>query len=146
MMVFRFTLEKLLSVKENEKSMMEIDYHNAYKDFEQIARVLYEFLKQKEEIEQRQLDHMSKGTAIQDILRLQSEVEILQKKINQHEVLYRYAQENAEQKKEVLLEQSIDVKRYEKLRDLEYEEFLRKNKAEEMAELDEISTIRHMQQ
>lgn len=146
MMVFHFTLAKILSVKENEKNMMEIDYRNAFQNFEQIANVLYEFLKQKEEIGQRQFDRMSKGAPILDVRRLQADMEMLQLKIDHHEVLYRNAQEYAEQKKEILLEQSIDVKRFEKLRDLEHDDFLRKNKAAEMSALDEISTIRHMQQ
>lgn len=145
-MNFHFTLEKVLSVKENEKNMLEIEYRNAYQDFEQIAKALYDFLQQKETLERKQLDGMTKGTAIEEIRKLQISVELLERKIDHYEVLYRNARQYAEQKKGLLLEQAIDVKRYEKLRDLEYDKFLKKNKAEEMSKLDEISTIRHLQQ
>ncbi|HET7579064.1 MAG TPA: flagellar export protein FliJ [Bacillales bacterium] len=145
-MNFHFTLEKVLSVKENEKNMLEVEYRNAYQDFEQIAKALYEFLQQKETLENQQLEGMTRGTAIEEIRKLQTSVELLERKIDHYEVLYQNARQNAEQKKGLLLEQAIDVKRYEKLRDLEYDQFIKKNKAEEMSKLDEISTIRHLQQ
>ncbi|HEX7065293.1 MAG TPA: flagellar export protein FliJ [Bacillales bacterium] len=145
-MSFQFTLEKVLTVKENEKNLLEVEYRNAYQDFEKIAKLLYEFLKQKETLEQRQSSGMKEGASIAEVKRLQTNMELLQQRIHQYEALYQDARRNAEEKKECLMESSIDVKRYEKLRDLQYDEFLKRNKAEERSELDEISTIRHLQQ
>ncbi|HEX6922454.1 MAG TPA: flagellar export protein FliJ [Bacillales bacterium] len=145
-MAFQFTLEKVLTVKENEKNVVEVEYRDAYRDFEKIANVLYEFLKQKELIEQRQSEEMAKGASIEYVKRLQTNMELLQQRIDQYQQFYQDARLNAEKKKELLMERSIDVKRYEKLRDIQYDEFLKGMKAEERSTLDEISTIRHMQQ
>lgn len=145
-MSFQFTLEKVLKVKENEKNTLETEYREAYQNYEKIAGALYEFLKQKEELEKRRLEGMAKGAVIWDVRRLQTDMERLQQKINEYESLYQHARQHAELKKERLLERSVDVKRYEKLRDLQYGEFLKKTKAEEMSTLDEISTMRHLSQ
>ncbi|HEU5140973.1 MAG TPA: flagellar export protein FliJ [Bacillales bacterium] len=145
-MSFQFTLEKVLTVKENEKNLQEVEYRNAYQDFEKIAKLLYDFLKQKETLEIRQSQGMEKGASIDEVKRFQTNMELLQERIRQYEALYQDARRNAEEKKESLMETSIDVKRYEKLRDLQYDEFVKRNKAEERSELDEISTIRRLQQ
>ncbi|HET7658315.1 MAG TPA: flagellar export protein FliJ [Bacillales bacterium] len=145
-MSFQFTLAKVLSVKENEKNQSEIDYRKAFEAFEKVAQLLHEFLNQKEVLQQKQQDGLLKGTSIVGIRQLQNEMEGLQKKIDHFEELYFQAREVTEQKKNTLLEQSIDVKRYEKLKENEYGVYLKKNKAVEKSQLDEISTIRHLQQ
>jgi flagellar FliJ protein len=145
-MNFHFSLEKVLKVKENEKNTLETEYRQAYQNYEKIAGALYEFLKQKEELEKRRLEGMTKGAVIGDVRRLQAEMEHLQQKIDEYERLYRHARQHAELKKEHLLERSVDVKRYEKLRDFQYSEFVKKAKAKEMSKLDEMSTMRHSMQ
>lgn len=145
-MSFQFTLAKVLSVKEGEKNQSEIDYRIAFEEFEKIAGLLHEFLQQKEKLQQQQQEGMKKGTSIVGIRSLQIDMESLQKKIDHFEKLYMNARETTEIKKKHLLEQSIDVKRYEKLKETEYGDYLKKNKAIEKSKLDEISTMRHLQQ
>lgn len=145
-MNFQFTLEKVLSVKENEKNQSEIDYQKAFEEFEKVANLLHEFLQQKETLQQKQHEGMKIGTSIVGIRSLQMDLESVQKKIDRFELLYMSARESTEIKKSLLLEQSIDVKRYEKLKESEYENYLKRNKAIEISKLDEISTIRHLQQ
>lgn len=145
-MAFQFTLEKVLHVRESEKNALEVEYRDAYQDFEKVARILYEFLKQKETIQARQLANMAKGTPIHDVQSLQMNLEFLQNKINRYETLFQDARRHTEQKKELLLDKSIDVKRYEKLKAFHLEAFHKKSKSIEASNLDEISTIRHLKQ
>ncbi|HET7629060.1 MAG TPA: flagellar export protein FliJ [Bacillales bacterium] len=141
-MSFQFTLQKLLTVKENEKQHMERSYQKAYANFEKIAQTLYTFLKQKETIERLQAEGIQQGAVIGEIQKWQSNLDHVQKEIDHFQPLFQMARQEAERSKASLIEKSIDVKRYEKLKKLEYEKFLKKRKAEEMAQMDELSTTR----
>lgn len=142
-MTFHFSLEKVLNLRENEKQALDGEYRSAYEDFEGIAKALYGFLKQKETIEARQRENMAKGTPIHDVQTLQANLECLQEKIDRYEALFQTARQTTEEKKELLLDKSIDVKRYEKLKDVHYDIFRKKSKNIETAQLDEISSMRH---
>jgi flagellar FliJ protein len=100
-------------------------------------------MKQKEYLEELRSKHMGKGAVVGRIQNLQFDLERLEEKIRRHEALFLDARQIAERMKARLLERSIDVKRYEKLKDIEYEQFLKKLKAEEMSRMDEISTTRY---
>ncbi|HET7522135.1 MAG TPA: flagellar export protein FliJ [Bacillales bacterium] len=144
-MTFHFSFEKVLTVKENEKNVLETEYRDAYNEFEKIANMLYGFMKQKETLETRQRDHMTKGTSAFHIQRLQTDIQRLQEKIDRCEGLYQSARQNIEQKKARLTDKSIDVKRFERLKEVHYDMFRKKEKAEEMSQIDEISTIRRVE-
>lgn len=141
-MSFHFSLEKVLHLRENEKQVLDGEYRNAYEDFEKIARTLYHFLQQKERLQDRQTENMEKGTPVHDIQALQDNLERLQGKIDHYEALFQTARQATEEKKVRLQDKSIDVKRYEKLKDLHYDLFRKKEKNMETAQLDEISTMR----
>lgn len=143
-MSFYFPFEKVLTVKENEKNTSEIEYRDAYHEFEKIATMLYEFLKQKETLASKLRDQMAAGTSAQHIQRLQTNIELLDEQISRCEGLYQHARQNIHEKKTRLLNKSIDVKRFEKLKEIHYDMFRKQEKAEELSKLDEMSILRRV--
>lgn len=142
-MTFHFSFEKVLQVRESEKQVLEANYQDAYAYFEKIGNRLYALLQQKESLEATRQKHMSKGMSILDVQTLQAKFETLQEKVNNYERMFEQARQVTEQKKNRLLETSIDVKRYEKLKDIQFDTFCQNEKKAEQAQLDNIFTTRY---
>lgn len=145
-MNFRFRLQQVLDLKENEKNLMEAEYSEAYLLFESIAEKLYGSLKKKESLEEQHSQHMKAGATILDIRSFDSNLTALQKRIEEYQRMFQQAREDVEQKKDDLVDRSVDVKKYEKLKETEFHKFRQNNKISEMKFYDEISNARYLNQ
>jgi flagellar FliJ protein len=141
-MDFRFSLQQVLDVKENQKNEVEVEYNEAYRSFEMIAEKLYFVLQRQETIVEQNNQKLEGGTSIFDIQSFQKSVTALQNKIDEYQEMFQQARRVVEEKKDHLLDKSIDVKKYEKLKDIQFEQFRKKHKHAEMKMFDEVSTVR----
>lgn len=138
-MSFRFTLQKILDVKENDKLKAEKDFTEATRQFEEVATKLYSLLKKKEDYEASYYLNVERGMVIFEIQQSHLLIEKLQRQIDQYQLYTQKARENMNRKQEVLVEKSIECKKYEKMKELKHEQFKDEVKRQEKLLMDEIS-------
>ncbi|MBB5172076.1 flagellar export protein FliJ [Texcoconibacillus texcoconensis] len=143
-MTFQFSLQKVLEYKENEKLEAEQNYQNAMDSFENIATELYHVLKRKEELEESYEQRIKQGVPIADIQQIQDTLSHLYKKIDHLQKQTQSARDSMNKEHEILIDRSVDVKKYEKMKQRKYDQHRRDMLHEEMKQLDEISVQQFM--
>ncbi|HZG61091.1 MAG TPA: flagellar export protein FliJ [Anoxybacillus sp.] len=138
-MVYQFKLEKILSIKENEKDKALREYNEAVKRFEEVAKKLYHFLKQKEDYEEMHQQKLQAGLPIQEIRYFQQFITNLERTISHYQQLVAQARQQMQLKQLKLAELNIEVKKYEKMKEKYFQTFLQTMQAEENKLMDEIS-------
>ncbi|MEC2053805.1 flagellar biosynthesis chaperone FliJ [Peribacillus psychrosaccharolyticus] len=138
-MSYHYKFEKILTIKEKEKNDASSKYNQAVKTFELAAEKLYRTLRKKEEMQNVQQGRLSQGLAVQDIRHHQAFMDTLEKTLEriQQEVMEARYRMNAFQ--ETLVEKTIEMKKYEKIKDKDYAKFLDQVKELENKNMDEIS-------
>lgn len=138
-MGYQYKFEKILTIKEKEKNDALATYNEAQKKFQQTAEKLYKLLKKKEELIDFQQYKLSTGLSVQEIRHNQLFMGNLEKIIAQcqQDVIKARQQMNLQQ--EILKEKNIEVKKYEKIKEKDFEKFLDVIKVAENKQMDEIS-------
>lgn len=138
-MNYHYKFEKILTIKEKEKNDASTKYNESVKKFEEVAEKLYKLLKKKEDMQNFQQVKLKEGMAVQEIRHHQQFMDNIEKllaRIQQEVVEARYRM-NAYQEK--LIEKNIEVKKYEKIKEKDFDKFLDQIKEIENKNMDEIS-------
>ena len=138
-MIYQYKFEKILTIKEKEKSDALAKYNAALKKFEEVAEKLYKLLKKKEELLEFQQEKLRNGLSIQEIRHHQLFMDNLEKLLNhcQQEVIEARYKMNIQ--RDILMERNIEVKKYEKMKENDFHKFLDVIKEAENKQMDEIS-------
>ncbi|MFJ7976401.1 flagellar export protein FliJ [Peribacillus sp. NPDC096379] len=138
-MIFQYKFDKILTIKEIEKNEVLAKYNETIKRFEEVAEKLYKLLKKKEDLLQFQQEKLTQGLTVQEIRHNQQFMDNLEKIIvyNQKEVIQARHAMNMQQSK--LMEKNIEVKKYEKIKEKDFQKFLEEIKEAENKNMDEIS-------
>ena len=139
--MYTYRFSKILDIREQEKTQTEIAYKEAVKSFEEVATKLYEMLKRKEDLIAYQNERLTIGASIDEVTHyanfinsLEKTIEDLQKKVTQARVKMNWHEEK-------LLEKNIEVRKYEKMREKDFEAFQVEQERLENIRLDELSTM-----
>ena len=139
--MYTYRFSKILDIQEQEKIQIEIIYKESVKSFEEVATKLYEMLKKKEDLIAYQNERLTFGASIDEVTHyasfinsLEKTIEDLQKKVAQARVKMNWHEEK-------LLEKNIEVRKYEKMREKDFEAFQVEQERSENIRLDELSTM-----
>lgn len=137
---YHYRFEHILTYQEQKRNETEADYKGAVDQFEQVATRLYELLKKKEQLIADYENKLAAGFSIEQIKLTTQYLEKLERLIAevQQQVIDHRARMNWYEEK--LLEDTIEVKKYEKMREKDIELFLEEEQRKEALFLDEIST------
>ncbi|MER2262371.1 MAG: flagellar export protein FliJ [Psychrobacillus sp.] len=142
MVAYQYKFAKVLTVREQEKSETEIAYKESVNAFEKIATELYNLLKKRESTLDTQNDLLLSGLSIDGIHHYSNFLESLQKRIEvvQKEVVQARSKMNWYEEK--LLEKSLEVRKFEKMKEKDFESFQQEQHRLEAIVLDEISSLK----
>lgn len=137
--IYRF--DRVLSLREQEKQQAEIAYKESVRKFEEAATRLYELLKQKENLIDSQNEQLKLGSTISEIHHNALFLESLEKIIEdvQQKVIEARAKMNWHEQK--LIEKNMEVRKLEKMKERDFENFKVEQNRSEMNQLDEISSL-----
>ncbi|MCT8139822.1 flagellar biosynthesis chaperone FliJ [Anaerobacillus sp. CMMVII] len=138
-MSFQFTLQKVLEVRENEKLKSEKEFTQATRQFEEVATKLYELLKKKENYQSKYSQRIENGIAIFELQQFHTILLQYQKQIDHLQYYTQKARENMNRKQEQLVEKTIELKKYEKMKQIKHELYIEESKRKENILMDEIS-------
>lgn len=142
MVAYEFKFAKVLTIREQEKSETEMAYKDAVSAFEKVATELYNLLKKREDTTETQNSLLVSGLSVSDIHHYSNYIEGLQKRIDiiQNEVIQARSKMNWMEEK--LLEKSLEVKKFEKIKEKDFEHFHQEQQRLETIQLDEISSLK----
>lgn len=137
--IYRF--ENILNVREQEKNETEIAYKEAVRSFEEIATKLYELLKKKEDLIAFQQERLVTGSSIDEISHYARFIDSMEKTIEdvQKKVVQARTKMNWQEQK--LLEKNLEVRKFEKMREKDFETYKEEQLRLESILLDEISSL-----
>lgn len=141
MNAYSYRFEKVLTYREQQKTETETEYKLSIDAFEIVATKLYDLLKKKEDTLKEQQERLKTGFSIDGIHHYVRFVDSLEKKIAevQREVLQ--ARSKMTWYEEKLLERTIEVKKFEKMKENDREEHRMEMEHQDAIQLDELSTL-----
>lgn len=142
MVAYQYKFAKVLNVREQEKSETELAYKESVNVFEKVATELYELLKKQEDTVDAQNDRLASGLSIDQVHHYSNYINGLQKRIDvvQKEVIQARSKMNWFEQK--LVEKSLEVRKFEKMKEKDFEQFKEEQKHLEAIQLDEISSLK----
>lgn len=140
-MAFDFRLERILKVADSEKKNLEAQYQSLYDHLENIAQDLVQLLGQKKDAQIRLQNKMKKAITI-DSMKLQlSDADQMDQLIARRTMQYEKLKQQLEQMQAILLEKSIEVKKYEKMKEKQRQNYRTEQRKSEMKQMDEIAVL-----
>ncbi|WP_438317601.1 flagellar export protein FliJ [Sporosarcina sp. FA9] len=141
MNAYSYRFEKVLTYREQQKTETEMEYKLSIDAFEIVATKLYDLLKKKEDTLKEQQERLETGFSIDGIHHYVRFVNSLEKKIAelQQEVLQ--ARSKMTWYEEKLLERTIEVKKFEKMKENDQEDHRIEMEHKDAIRLDELSTL-----
>jgi len=131
--------EKILHHQENLKNEAQLEYKSAVTDFETVAEELYQLLKQKETIEDKYQQALHTSGSVTTLMTHHTYLQQLKKQILHVEATVNEKRSIMEDKRSMLTDQHVEVKKYEKIIDHKWEVIKSKEKESESKMLDEAS-------
>ncbi|MGA4720255.1 flagellar export protein FliJ [Fictibacillus nanhaiensis] len=141
-MSFHFSMEKVLSVKQKEKESIEQELGEAVQAFESIAEEIYSLLKRKEDIENQSNYTYQQRIVVNDLQNTQRFLLLMTNKIKELQPLLQRARERMQVIQQRLLQQTIEVKKYEKLKERQLTAYRVEVASYESKQNDEFSVLR----
>ncbi|MEC1179353.1 flagellar export protein FliJ [Metasolibacillus meyeri] len=141
MMQYTYRFEKILVVREQEKNESEIAYKESVRAFEEIATKLYDLLKKKEDLINFQQQRLTIGASIDEISHYANFIDSMEKTIAdvQQKVVQARSKMNWHEQK--LLEKNLEVRKFEKMREKDFDAFREEQNRIEAKQLDELSSL-----
>ena len=138
-MKYAYRFEQILTVREQEKNETEIAYKESVRAFEEVATKLYELLKKKEDIIFYQQERLTIGASIDEVSHYAKFIDSMEKTIDnvQKKVVQARAKMNWHEEK--LLEKNLEVRKFEKMKEKDFELFKEEQNRLEIIQLDELS-------
>lgn len=142
MVTYQYKFSKVLTIREQEKSETELAYKESVLAFEKIATELYDLFKKKENTMDEHNERLTNGLSIDGIHHFTRYIEGLQKRIDivQKEVIQARSKMNWFEER--LLEKTLEVRKFEKMKERDFEYFQQEQQRLETIELDEISSLK----
>ena len=142
MVAYQFKFAKVLTIREQEKSETELAYKESVSSFEKVATELYNLLKTTKIATDSSTNLLISGLSVDNIHHYSNYIDGLQKRIDvvQKEVVQARSKMNWMEEK--LLEKSLEVKKFEKIKEKDLSQFQEEQQRLETIQLDEISSLK----
>lgn len=138
-MNYLYRFENILTIRDQEKTESEIAYKESVRAFEEVATKLYDLLKKKEDLISFQQQRLSIGASIDEVSHYANFLTSMEKMIDdvQKKVVQARAKMNWHEQK--LLEKNLEVRKFEKMKEKDFELFKEEQNRLETIMLDELS-------
>ncbi|WP_221564299.1 flagellar export protein FliJ [Alkalihalobacillus sp. TS-13] len=142
-MGYQFRMEQVLDYKQQVKDKTQKEYIEKQERFEEIGYELYEVLKKKESLQSQQSQRMIDGDKIVTLQHYNQYIDQLDYHVQSLQQRLQHARENMQMAHDRLMSETIDVKKYEKLKERQFSRYQYKSKIDEMKVTDELTVLRH---
>jgi len=139
---YNYRFEKVLTFREQEKTETEVEFKGSVEAFQTVATKLYDLLKKKEDTLTEQQVKMAVGFSVNEIHYYAGFISSLEKRIAvvQQQVMQARSKMNWYENK--LLEKTLEVRKFEKMKEKDREHHRTEMEQLEAIQLDELSTLK----
>ncbi|AMQ07230.1 flagellar export protein FliJ [Sporosarcina sp. FSL K6-1540] len=139
---YNYRFDKVLTFREQEKTETEVEFKGSVEAFETVATKLYDLLKKKEDTLTEQQVKMAVGFSVNEIHYYARFISSLEKRIAvvQQQVVQARSKMNWYENK--LLEKTLEVRKFEKMKEKDREHHRAEMEQLEAIQLDELSTLK----
>jgi len=139
---YNYRFEKVLTFREQEKTETEVEFKGSVEAFQTVATKLYDLLKKKENTLTEQQVKMAVGFSVNEIHYYAGFISSLEKRIAvvQQQVMQARSKMNWYENK--LLEKTLEVRKFEKMKEKDREHHRTEMEQLEAIQLDELSTLK----
>lgn len=141
MVRYQYRFEKVLIIREQEKTETEIAYKESVRSFEEVANKLYELLKKKEDLVEYRRERLAIGSSIEEIHHYARFIDSLEKTIADVQKKVMQARTKMNWHEEKLVEKNLEVRKFEKMREKDFKTYQQEQDRVESIFLDEISSL-----
>lgn len=142
MKAYKYRFEKVLTYREQQKTETEIEYKEAVQAFELVATQLYDLLKKKEDTLVEQREKMTTGFLVNEIHHYVRFIESLEKRIAVTQQQVMQARSKMTWFEGKLLEKTLEVRKFEKMKEKDHEHHRTEMEQLEAIQLDELATLK----
>ncbi|MFX3674105.1 MAG: flagellar export protein FliJ [Paenisporosarcina sp.] len=143
MTAYHYRFENVLVVRDQEKSEMELAFKESVRHFEDVATKLYDMLKKKEDVLASQHERMTIGFSVNDIHHFSRFISGLEKSIADLQQKVVQARSKMNWHEEKLVEKTLEVRKYEKMKEKDLNAYKTEQERIEMNQLDELSSLKY---
>lgn len=136
---FNFTMQKVLNLKEKNREQEEWNYARILQSLNEERDILTKLLLEKEEQQDLILENQQKGVSIETINLHQSYIQHIEDSIKHQTRKISKLERDLSEKQQELLLLKIDEKKWLKLKEKKFNEFIVKENQIEQIEIDEIA-------
>ncbi|WLR43540.1 flagellar export protein FliJ [Bacillus carboniphilus] len=136
-----FRYQTLLRIKEQEQVRAKEEYQQSLEQFEQMAWKLYDSLQKKEMLLNHSMQKLDKGLPIQELKSQQQFLDNLEQTISHYQKLVSIYRTNMNQKHQKVTEKTIDVKKFQKMKENVENKKRLEMSLQEMKSLDELANL-----
>ena len=122
-MHYQYKFEKILTIKEKEKNDSESKYTEAVKEFESEAEILYQVLKKKEELLDSQSEQLKQGLSVKQVRYNQDFLDNHEKMIAHYQKRVMDTRSKMHFYHQLLIESNVEVKKYEKIKEKDFQRY-----------------------
>lgn len=141
MQPYNYRFENVLTFRELEKTETEIEFKKSVEAFETAATELYELLKKKEDTIAEQTERMKTGFTVEDIHHYTRFIASLEKTIMHVQQTVMQSRSKMNWYEDKLLERTLEVRKFEKMKEKDRENHQVEMNQKEAKRLDELSTM-----
>ena len=141
MTAYNYRFENVLVVRDQEKNEMELAFKDSVRHFEDVATKLYEMLKKKEVVLENQQERMTIGSTVDDIHHFSRFISGLERSIADMQQKVVQARSKMNWHEEKLVEKTLEVRKYEKMKEKDLGAFNAEQDRLEIIRLDELSSL-----
>lgn len=138
---YNYRFESVLTFRELEKEETESAYKSSIEAFEIVATELFDLLKKKETTLSSQQEQMKNGFSVDKIHHFARFINSLETKIAEVQQKVIQARSKMNWFEEKLLERTLEVRKFEKMKEKDQDEHRVEMEHEEAKRLDELSTL-----
>ena len=143
-MRFKYTFQKIVDLKESEKTQAEWMLSEAFSQLNEHLKQLQQLLDKQTHWEQKLEQSVTTPTSLQDILTIQHYIDYYKEAIVNKNVEIKRAKKVVETRRAELAFKMKEEKVWLKAKDNEYEKFKHNMQIKEQNELDEMASIRYI--
>ena len=138
---YSYRFENVLTYRELQKTETEIEFKSSVDAFEVVATELYDLLKKKETTLTDQQEQMQVGSSIDEIHHYARFIDSLEKKIDRVQQQVIQARSKMNWYEDKLLERTLEVRKFEKMKEKDRDQHRVEVEYKEAQRLDELSTM-----
>ena len=140
---FIFPLQNLLNMKEKLEEQAKNEYSQANMRLLEAEEQLRFIIRRRERAEDALRDVVVETLDVREIKRREDAVEILKMYVRQQEIVVEQRRQDVEQARVKMAEAMMERKKFEKMREKAFNEFLAEENRKEQKEIDELVSYRY---